>query len=72
MVDRVDYTLDGLIFVKKEFKRELQNRQVKEKTVDELKIKVVDEEAVGEPWNEDLETRDNKTVRHYLLIPNNE
>jgi len=51
VVDRVDYTLDGLIFVKKEFKRELQNRQVKEKTVDELKIKVVDEEAVGELWN---------------------
>ena len=65
MVDRVDYTLDGLIFVKKEFKRELQNRQVKEKTVDELKIKVVDEEAVGELWNEDLKTEDNKTARHY-------
>jgi hypothetical protein len=38
---------------------------VKEKTVDELKIKVVDEEAVDEHWNEELETRDNTTVRHY-------
>ena len=65
MVCRVNETLDGLIFVKKEFKRELQNRQVKEKTVDELKISVVDEEKAIENWNEKFASDDDNNTWRY-------
>lgn len=57
MVQRQDNTLDGLIFVKKEYKRELFNMQMKDKGLDELKMIVVDdddEEKVSNHWNEDF------------------
>jgi hypothetical protein len=57
VVHRQDNTLDGLIFVKKEYKRELFNMQMKDKGLDELKMIVVDdddEEKVSNHWNEDF------------------
>ncbi len=64
----MDNTLDGMIFINKEFKRKLENMQILEKTLDELKMTRVDEdveEAASKHWNEELNSEDNKTWKYY-------